>query len=643
MLLAATCGYGLVATANADAVTAQTVTAPVEADGMKCDKVLLNRDGSSLVANFLVQQMPTYNNYSGTIAEYTIDSSNTDLKMLSSQVATWLIFIDISDPSGRKQVIQRSAAVAARLVSLMSKDSQVNVVVAAGSQYVAAQTGDLVGYMKEGKDLSPVCAINNKLDCIFQGYGYEDLASRIISAQGIQNNNTNLWIGLTRAIKEQMPDSSHDYYRYLPRGVIMISDGADESDSSDEDFRILVDTAKSMNIPVHTIAFPFKDQYSVGKKAKHTNTSVHKGFAAMQRLAVQTNGLFLQYEEVKDPNEDDGIANLQKLVRATSAGVLKMSMPMTTKADSIIPGGRALKLYLNEGQTRVATLNVRQEELGMVIADFALEHLYNLRSSNEDKAAEKMLQIFKAQLMPLSDINKLFENTSVDRDYARRVKQLLQHIKNTKGLQEHKNLDREIVACLVDTNHPLPEPPNPDTNVTVNNNSTSHNSVTTSGAASGDGYAEEDTPSLVWWVVGIGGAFACIIVFIIIVRTMNRDDDDDEPVAPRGMPSAPQAPAPAPAPIATLDDAKQPGQSWAVRKTSVTVGRSASADVRLPSGHVSNIHFTLYRESNGQWMVKDANSTNGTIVNGSTISAATPVNPGDIISVADMQLVFRLK
>ena len=124
---------------------------------------------------------------------------------------------------------------------------------------------------------------------------------------------------------------------------------------------------------------------------------------------------------------------------------------------------------------------------------------------------------------------------------------------------------------------------------------------------------------------------------------MNRDDDDDEPVAPRGMPSAPQAPAPAPAPIATLDDAKQPGQSWAVRKTSVTVGRSASADVRLPSGHVSNIHFTLYRESNGQWMVKDANSTNGTIVNGSTISAATPVNPGDIISVADMQLVFRLK
>ena len=68
MLLAATCGYGLVATSNADAVTAQTVTAPVEADGMKCDKVLLNRDGSSLVANFLVQQMPTYNNYFGTIA-----------------------------------------------------------------------------------------------------------------------------------------------------------------------------------------------------------------------------------------------------------------------------------------------------------------------------------------------------------------------------------------------------------------------------------------------------------------------------------------------------------------------------------------------------------------------------------------------
>ena len=196
----------------------------------------------------------------------------------------------------------------------------------------------------------------------------------------------------------------------------------------------------------------------------------------------------------------------------------------------------------------------------------------------------------------------------------------------------------------MDLNAPLPEPPKEDTNVNVNNNIPNQGgNVTINGTTLGSSEEEvADTPNLVWWVVGIGGAFACIIVFIIIIRSLSRNDEDDAPAVRGPRPDSGAVPVPTP-PLATLDDAKQPGQSWAVRKTSVSVGRSASADVRLPSGHVSNIHFTLYREATGQWMIKDANSTNGTIVNGSKISAATALNSGDIISVADMQLVFRIK
>lgn len=661
MLLAATCGYGLVDSANADTITAQTVTAPVEADGIRCDKVLLNRDRDKgmLHADFLVQQLPEYNGYRGVITGFQdLNSSNTDLRLTSSQLASWLIVIDVSDPGARKKAIADSAAITARLISLMSGQCKVSVLVVAGSMKKVMDERELSSIMTEGANNDePIYESGNKGSRLYSNPVYHELVSRICSTDGIQLNNTHLWISLSSALKNDMPDTSSGIYRFLPRGVILISDGVDESasesqvKSSEEDFHNLVNRAKEMGVPIHTIGFRHKD------KGGGDDMKMHRGFAPLARLADQTGGVHLTYERfgakikgtpvVPNPNSASTIALLDDMLRHTSAMMLHMETPMVADG-KVMPAGRSLKLELTQGQKKqVAYLEIPQESLGLIVGDYALEKLYDLRCNatkeNLSKTQDEMIKIFKEQLLPLSETDKLFENTYVDRDFARRVKQVLLHVKNSAGIWEKEDIEKEIVFCIIEPNRNLPEPPKPETNVNVENNTTSHNNISAGGATSGDGYAGEDTPSLVWWVVGIGGAFACIIVFIIIVRTMNRDDDDDEPVAPRGMPSAPQAPAPAPAPIATLDDAKQPGQSWAVRKTSVTVGRSASADVRLPSGHVSNIHFTLYRESNGQWMVKDANSTNGTIVNGSTISAATPVNPGDIISVADMQLVFRLK
>ena len=627
--------------ASADA---QPVVSPVTSEVIKCDKALLERDGNELIARFLVQNKPEYNSYRGVVAGHVLDSSNTDLKMVSSQLATWLIFIDISDPSGRKKIIANSAAVTARLVSLMSPDSEVHVVVAAGSQQVVARTDELQGLMTEGRDLVDV----------FHHSKYSFLQDRICNAKGIQNNNTHIWVGLTRAIKDEMPNNVEDIKRYQPRGVILISDGMDESDSTDEDFQMLVKTAKEMNIPVHTIAVPYKDsasKKSSGKKGNKggSDTAIHKGYAAMQRLAVQTNGSYLTYEDVLDPNEPYSIKLLNGMLRKTSAMLLQLKTSLTDNAGNIIiPSGRSLKLILTEGREKtVGYMELPQEQLGLIVGDYALECLLKLRNgcneNNIEQTKEKMIKIFKESLLPLSATDELFECSYVDRDYALRVRKLLQHVKNTPGVLSKPGVESEIVLCLLDLNAPLPEAPKEDTNVNVNNNIPVQGGAVTINGTTAGGAAEEegDTPKLVWWVVGIGGAFACIIVFIVIVRSLTRSDDDEAVVrGPR--PDSGAAPVPTP-PLATLDDAKQPGQSWAVRKTSVSVGRSASADVRLPSGHVSNIHFTLYREATGQWMVKDANSTNGTIVNGSKISTATVLNSGDIISVADMQLVFRIK
>lgn len=638
MLFAGFAG-GVCATADA-----QTVVSPVTSEIIKCDKALLDRDGSELIARFLVQNKPEYNSYRGAVAGHTLNSGNADLKMISSQVATWLIFIDISDPSGRKNVIKTSAEVAARLVSLMSPDSEVHVMVAAGSQQVVARTDELQSLMTEGYGYEPVSTSGK----------YSFLLSRICDAKGIENNNTHIWVGLTRALKDEMPDNVKDIKRYLPRGVILISDGMDESRTTDEDFRMLVQTSKEMNIPVHTIAVPYKDNptgRSGRKKGKGStsDTDAHKGYAALQRLAVQTNGSYLTYEQVKNPDGGDAIGLLNGMLRKTSAMVMQLKTSLKDANGNIIPAGRSLKLILTEGREKtVAYMELPQEQLGLVVGDYALECLLELRNglneANKEQTVEKMLKIFKESLLPLTATDKLFEGTYMDRDYALRVRKLLQHVKNTPGVLSKPGVDAEIAICLVDLNAPLPEPPKEDTNVNVNNNIPNQGgNVTINGTTLGSSEEEvADTPNLVWWVVGIGGAFACIIVFIIIIRSLSRNDEDDAPAVRGPRPDSGAAPVPTP-PLATLDDAKQPGQCWAVRKTSVSVGRSASADVRLPSGHVSNIHFTLYREATGQWMIKDANSTNGTIVNGSKISTATALNSGDIISVADMQLVFRIK
>ena len=191
----------------------------------------------------------------------------------------------------------------------------------------------------------------------------------------------------------------------------------------------------------------------------------------------------------------------------------------------------------------------------------------------------------------------------------------------------------EVAEYLTNPDAALPEAVKESQNIVVNTHNTNEVKNSANSAALAE---EEQTSGLVWWVLGIGGASACVIVFLLLIRAMSKDDEDSAVVINGENGHASGASA-----MAYLDDAKQLGQNWPVLKPSVTVGRSRSADITLPSGHVSKIHFTLYRDASGQWMIKDANSTNGTEVNGRLISAATPIHNGDSIVLADMQLTFR--
>ena len=72
-----------------------------------------------------------------------------------------------------------------------------------------------------------------------------------------------------------------------------------------------------------------------------------------------------------------------------------------------------------------------------------------------------------------------------------------------------------------------------------------------------------------------------------------------------------------------------------------TIGRVAPANYRIESGRVSRAHAAIEVEESAV-VVRDLGSTNGTLVNGDTIEGATVLNEGDLLVIADVELVFHL-
>ena len=70
------------------------------------------------------------------------------------------------------------------------------------------------------------------------------------------------------------------------------------------------------------------------------------------------------------------------------------------------------------------------------------------------------------------------------------------------------------------------------------------------------------------------------------------------------------------------------------------VGREAGLPVVLQSNSVSRQHAELLQQD-GQLLVRDLDSTNGTFVNHERVSGTRMLNPGDVVRFADVE--FRLQ
>ena len=75
----------------------------------------------------------------------------------------------------------------------------------------------------------------------------------------------------------------------------------------------------------------------------------------------------------------------------------------------------------------------------------------------------------------------------------------------------------------------------------------------------------------------------------------------------------------------------------------IVLGRGRGADLRLPHAGISTHHATIHRQD-GQYLIVDNNSTNGTYVNGSRLTAMSSrhLHSDDLIALGEFGVLFQL-
>ncbi len=72
----------------------------------------------------------------------------------------------------------------------------------------------------------------------------------------------------------------------------------------------------------------------------------------------------------------------------------------------------------------------------------------------------------------------------------------------------------------------------------------------------------------------------------------------------------------------------------------ITLGRATECTVPIKDRYLSRRHAEIVHSS-GQWMVRDCGSVNGTMLNGTKLTAAVALRPGDRITLGDSEVVFE--
>ena len=94
--------------------------------------------------------------------------------------------------------------------------------------------------------------------------------------------------------------------------------------------------------------------------------------------------------------------------------------------------------------------------------------------------------------------------------------------------------------------------------------------------------------------------------------------------------------------VVRVEEGKEPGREYEIRKESLSIGRSRESDIFLEDLAVSRLHASIVSLGNGDFALKDEGSANGTKVNGQVVNKyqTYPLKEGDKIQLGQTVLVF---
>jgi pSer/pThr/pTyr-binding forkhead associated (FHA) protein len=82
------------------------------------------------------------------------------------------------------------------------------------------------------------------------------------------------------------------------------------------------------------------------------------------------------------------------------------------------------------------------------------------------------------------------------------------------------------------------------------------------------------------------------------------------------------------------------GEEFKITKSVTNIGRGAEADIQIDDTSVSRIHCSIVLGSNV--LIRDLDSTNGTIVDGNRTSESV-LRDGSIIKIGNITLTYKSK
>lgn len=83
------------------------------------------------------------------------------------------------------------------------------------------------------------------------------------------------------------------------------------------------------------------------------------------------------------------------------------------------------------------------------------------------------------------------------------------------------------------------------------------------------------------------------------------------------------------------------GTTVALQGQTITLGRAHDSTIVLDDDYASSRHARIYPDRDGQWIVEDLGSTNGTYLDRSRLTTPTPIGPGSPIRIGKTVIELR--